>query len=234
MTEGLNLRNPPYLVYAPASGSSYYFRSIIPKDLVSHFGGLREFRISLKCAIKSRSLKTTKVLNKIVSIIYEEIRQGMKSLEIEDIKEILRTEIRKQILHSHHVFEGTNRWDDTGIEKSLDSIQKKETNLKDVLKSDLKSYQGEVDSKLEGILGSMDILAQKDSVDFKRLRNNFIDLYLLRHEWMRELVDKTGKTDDQFRRDAELKLRLELFPELSELSDSMLSEDNRELTEGVR
>ena len=84
MTEGLNLRNPPYLVYAPASGSSYYFRSIIPKDLVSHFGGLREFRISLKCAIKSRSLKTTKVLNKIVSIIYEEIRQGMKSLEIED------------------------------------------------------------------------------------------------------------------------------------------------------
>jgi integrase len=158
----------------------------------------------------------------------------MKSLEIEDIKEILRTEIRKQILHSHHVFEGTNRWDDTGIEKSLDSIQKKETNLKDVLKSDLKSYQGEVDSKLEGILGSMDILAQKDSVDFKRLRNNFIDLYLLRHEWMRELVDKTGKTDDQFRRDAELKLGLELFPELSELSDSMLSEDNRELTEGVR
>ena len=123
MTEGLNLRNPPYLVYAPASGSSYYFRSVIPKDLVSHFGGLREFRISLKCAIKSRSLKTTKVLNKIVSIIYEEIRQGMKSLEIEDIKEILRTEIRKQILHSHHVFEGTNRWDDTGIEKSLDSIQ---------------------------------------------------------------------------------------------------------------
>ena len=158
----------------------------------------------------------------------------MKSLDIDDIKEILRIEIRKQILFTHHIFEGTNRWSESGIENSLKSVRLKESNLKETLESDLTTYQGEVDSKLEGILGSMDILAQKDSVDFKRLRNNFIDLYLLRHEWMRELVDKTGKTDDQFRRDAELKLGLELFPELSELSDSMLSEDNRELTEGVR
>ena len=36
----------------------------------------------------------------------------MKSLEIEDIKEILRIEIRKQILHAHHVDLGTNKWDD--------------------------------------------------------------------------------------------------------------------------
>ena len=186
--------NRPCLLYTPNSGNSYFFRSRIPKDLVDHFGGLREFRISLKCAIKSRSLKTTKVLNRIVSTIYEEIRQGMKSLEIEDIKEILRTEIRKQILHAHHVFEGTNRWDESGVQKSLDSIQKKKNKIKDVLKSELKSYQGEVDEKLKGILGSLDIRVEKDSVEFKRLRNHFIDLYLLRHEWMRELVDQTGKT----------------------------------------
>ena len=211
--------NRPCLLYTPNSGNSYFFRSRIPKDLVDHFGGLREFRISLKCAIKSRSLKTTKVLNRIVSTIYEEIRQGMKSLEIEDIKEILRTEIRKQILHAHHVFEGTNRWDESGVQKSLDSIQKKETNLKDVLKSDLKSYQVEVDEKLEGILGSLDIRVEKDSVGFKRLRKHFIDLYLLRHEWMRELVDQTSKTDDQFRRDAEVKLGMPLFPDMSWMTE---------------
>ena len=139
----------------------------------------------------------------------------MKSLEIEDIKEILRIEIRKQILHAHHVDLGTNKWDDSGVEKSLDSIQKKETNLKDVLKSDLKSYQREVDEKLEGILSSMDIRVEKDSVHYKRLRKNFIDLYLLRHEWMRELVNETGKKDDQFRRDAEVKLGMPLFPDMS-------------------
>ena len=58
------------------SGNTYYYRSRIPFDLIEHFGGVKQLRISLKCAIKSRSLKTTKVLNKIVSIIYEEIRQG--------------------------------------------------------------------------------------------------------------------------------------------------------------
>ena len=209
------LPNCGNLVYARKSGDTYYFRSFIPKDLIDHFGGLREFRLSLKCAIKSRSVKITRVLSKIVSKIYEEIRQGMKSLEIEDIKEILRIEIRKQILHAHHVDLGTNKWDDSGVEKSLDSIQKKETNIKDVLKSDLKSYQREVDEKLEGILSSMDIRVEKDSVDYKTLRNHFIDLYLLRHDWMRELVEKTGKTDDQFRRDAEVKLGMPLFPDMS-------------------
>ena len=211
--------NRPCLLYTANSGNSYFFRSRIPKDLVDHFGGLREFRLSLKCAIKSRSVKITRVLSKIVSKIYEEIRQGMKSLEIEDIKEILRIEIRKQILHAHHVDLGTNKWDDSGVEKSLDSIQKKETNLKDVLKSDLKSYQREVDEKLEGILSSMDIRVEKDSVDYKRLRKNFIDLYLLRHEWMREMVNETGKKDDQFRRDAEVEIGMPLFPDVSWMTE---------------
>ena len=130
----------------------------------------------------------------------------------------------------------------------MDSIQKKETNLKDVLKSDLKSYQVEVDEKLEGILGSLDISVEKDSVDFKRLRNHFIDLYLLRHEWMRELVDQTGKTDDQFRRDAEVKLGMPLFPDVSwtpedapkfptnpeDLSKSTTNEGNRDTSPEVK
>ena len=78
----------------------------------------------------------------------------MKSLDIDDIKEILRVEIRKQILHTHHLFEGTNKWSESGVENSLKSVQLKESNLKETLDSNLKNYQGEVDSKLEGILTS--------------------------------------------------------------------------------
>ena len=62
--------NHPCLLFTPNSGNTFYFRSKIPKDLVEHFGGMREFRISLKCAIKSRSLRTVKVLSKKVSLIY--------------------------------------------------------------------------------------------------------------------------------------------------------------------
>ena len=90
-------------------------------------------RISLKCAIKSRSIRTCKILDKIVSRIFDEIRQGMESLDIDDIKEILRIEIRKQILHTHHMFEGTNRWSDTGVEKSLESVRLQESNLKETI-----------------------------------------------------------------------------------------------------
>jgi len=204
------------------SGNTYYYRSRIPFDLIEHFGGLKEFRISLKCAIKLRSIRTTKILDKKVSGIYEEIRQGMKSLEIDDIKEILRIEIRKQILHAHHVDLGTNKWSDSGIEKSLGTAEKKDSNLREILKDDLKSYLKQVDSKMEGILESMSIKIEKESIGFKRLREHFIDLYLMRYEWIRELVLKTGKSDDDFRKDFDSKFGLDLFPDMNgSLSNSV-------------
>lgn len=204
------------------SGNTYNYRSRIPFDLIEHFGGLKEFRISLKCAIKSRSIRTTKILDKKVSGIYEEIRQGMKSLEIDDIKEILRIEIRKQILHAHHVDLGTNKWSDSGIEKSLGTAEKKDSNLREILKDDLKSYLKQVDSKMEGILESMSIKIEKESIGFKRLREHFIDLYLMRYEWIRELVLKTGKSDDDFRKDFDSKFGLDLFPDMNgSLSNSV-------------
>ena len=70
------------LLTFPNSGSTYYYRRKIPTDLIEHFGRLKEFRISLKCAIKSRSIRTSKILDKKVSQIFDEIRQGMKSLDI--------------------------------------------------------------------------------------------------------------------------------------------------------
>ena len=218
--------NSHKLICSPNSGETYYFRSYIPKDLIEYFDGVRQFRVSLKCAIKSRSIRITKILDVKVSSLFEEIRIGMKSLDIEQIKGILRIEIRKQILHSHRVREGTNRWDDDGIKRSLDSIQKKETILKDRLKSDSKSYKNEVESKLEEILKSLDIHVEKNSLEFQKLRNNFIDLSLLRHDWMRELVNQTGKTDDDFRKSAQQKIGMDLFPVLQEPPSSLVSITN--------
>jgi len=212
--------NSHKLICSPNSGDTYYFRTYIPSDLIEYFDGVRQFRVSLKCAIKSRSLRITKVLDVKVSSLFEEIRIGMKSLDIEQIKEILRIEIRKQILHSHRVREGTNRWSDDAIKSSLESIQKKEISLKDRLKSDSKSYKDEVDSKLEGILQSLDIHVEKNSLEFQKLRNNFIDLYLIRHDWMKELVNQTGKTDDDFKKSAQQIISMDLFPELQEKNSS--------------
>ena len=53
--------------------------------------------------------------------IFSEIREGMKSLTIEDIKEILRIEVRKQIEHSKHVFLRTNKHNEISKLESLKS-----------------------------------------------------------------------------------------------------------------
>ena len=45
--------NSPHLLSLPKSGNTFYFRGYIPADLIEHFEGVKEFRISLKCAIKS-------------------------------------------------------------------------------------------------------------------------------------------------------------------------------------
>ena len=207
------------LITFPNSGNSYYFRSRIPTDLVEHFGGLTEFRLCLKCAIKSRAIRTTKKLDQTVLGLYEKIREGMKSLDIEDIKEILKIEIRKQILHAHHVYEGTVRWNEEGVENSLESVRLQESNLKETLKTDSRTYQKEVDQKLEGILKSLDIEVDRDSINFKKLRNKFIDLYLLRYDWMKDLLGESGKTDADFKLHAQQKLRIVLFPELTNPSE---------------
>ena len=44
----------------------------------------------------------------------------MKKLTLEDVKEILRVEVRKSILHSKQVHLGTNKYDPEKVEDSLE------------------------------------------------------------------------------------------------------------------
>ena len=140
----------------------------------------------------------------------------MKKLTLEDVKEILRVEVRKSILHSHHVNLGTNKYDPEKLEDSLKSVSSREDKMKQSLKDDLKSYEGMLDEKLEKILNSLDIEYENTSVNYRQLRRYFIDLYLLRFNFMRSLINETGRTDDDFRREVEEKLKVELFSELKE------------------
>ena len=39
--------NSSHLLSLPKSGDTFYFRKYIPADLIEHFGGVKEFRISL-------------------------------------------------------------------------------------------------------------------------------------------------------------------------------------------
>ncbi len=199
------------------SNLKYLFRAKIPKDLIPHFGGRRQFRISLKNVISSDSLRVSLSLRTKLEEIYNEVRDGMKSLNLEDIKIILRIEVRKQIEHSKHVFHGTNKWSEVSKLESLKSVTSKETQLKQSLSEDLKEYEKGVDAKLKSILESLDIEIDMKSNNYKQLRMGFIDLYLLRYDWMKSLINDTGKDENDFRREVDEKLKMNLFGEIKKI-----------------
>ncbi len=138
----------------------------------------------------------------------------MKNLTLEDIKEILRIEVRKSILYSHQVNEETNKHSERGVLKGVEYVLDLEQKLQEKVSNNLGEYRNEVEVKLEGILKSLGITVDKGSVDFKKLRNRFIDLYLMRTSWIKDLVNSSGRSDDDFKREVDEKLNMNLFPEL--------------------
>ena len=131
------------------SESSFLFRSIIPKDLVEYFNGRTRFHVSLKNVTNKETNFVSLFLKSLVKNLYNEIRMG-KTLSLEDVKEILKVEVRKSILHSHRVHLGTNKYDPEKVEDSLKSVSSREEKMKQKLKDDLKTYEGILDDKYSG------------------------------------------------------------------------------------
>ena len=153
------------------SSIHFHFRSIIPVDLISYFNETRVFQISLIGVRNGETLLLSLRLKSIVQQLYSDIRFGMKKLTLEDIKEILRIEVRKSILYSHQVSEESDKHSERGSHKSIGYVLDLETQLKQRIESNLGEYRKDIELKLEKILTSLDIKVDKGSVDFKKLRN---------------------------------------------------------------
>ena len=197
------------------SSIHFHFRSIIPKDLISYFNEKTVFQISLIGVRNGESLLLSLRLNRIVIQLYSDIRSGMKNLTLEDIKEILRIEVRKSILHSGHVSGGHNEiYDSMRKIESREKIYSREINIRKSLLTNSNEVKESVDKKLQTILESLEITLDKQSLNYKKLRSSFIDLYLLRFKWIKDMMDESGRTDEDFRREVDEKLDMNLFPEL--------------------
>jgi integrase len=172
--------------------------------------------LSLKYVINGDTKILCLKLKEITDKLFTEIREGMKTLSLDDIKEILRIEVKKQIKHTQHYYLGTNVFDEEQTIQSLEIVSTRETKLKEDLSGkNIKEYEKELDKKLDGILSSLDIEIETNSINYKNLRRQFIQLYLLRFDWIRTLIKETGKFDeDTFRREVDTKLGLGLFPDL--------------------
>ncbi|MDP6465995.1 MAG: hypothetical protein QGH65_19150, partial [SAR324 cluster bacterium] len=76
----------------------------------------------------------------------------MKEITLEDIKNILRIEVRKSLLHIHHYEYGTNVYDDEKLKESISRVDKDEENLRERLKKDYKGTIGKIENEIDKIL----------------------------------------------------------------------------------
>lgn len=180
---------PQYLVKNP-SNSSFFFRTFIPLDIRDLFGGIKEFRVSLKCVSKIESKKICLHLNNRVETIYEQIRMG-KSLTIDEMKRILKKEIEKSKKHSSFFsYVGVDRSKERTKQEGLERLQREEIELKGRKKTD---FDDEVETLLKNE-GITDI--NRKSGTFRVFRENFIKIQNLKIKWKREIIN--GETNAEF------------------------------------
>ena len=102
------MSNQHHLVKGTKPYHYYFFRCILPKDLRSILGK-SQIRISLKNSDYCNSKIIAKSLYIVSKNLFDELRlDPMKNITIEDVKDILRIEVRKSLLHIHHYQYGTN------------------------------------------------------------------------------------------------------------------------------
>ena len=207
------MKNYPHIVRGKKPYQSFLFRCIVPKDLISVLGQV-EFRVSLGNSLYSHSKIISTNLYNLSQFIFREIRDGyMNDITLEDVKNILRVEVRKSLLHIHHYEYGTNVYDEKKLNDSISRIDKGEEKLRDRLE---KNYRGTVElieQEIDKILITQNLKPNKKNVEYKGLVRRWIDLKLIRQYWKRDLLNESGKTDEDFRNEIEDKWKLGLFGE---------------------
>ena len=134
------MRTYPHIVRGKKPYQQYQFRCIIPKDLISVLGQ-NEFRVSLGSSLHSHSKIISTNLYNLSQFIFREVREGyMQNITLEDVKNILRVEVRKSLLHIHHYHYGTNVFSKDKLKYSISRIEENEAKLRDRLENDCLLY----------------------------------------------------------------------------------------------
>ena len=81
----------PHLIPRKSGKKTYFhFRSKIPIDLIPTLSSRKEFQISLKNVSNKETLLVSVSLQTFTKQLFNDIRKGMKTLTLEDVKEILK------------------------------------------------------------------------------------------------------------------------------------------------
>ena len=211
------MMNQHYICRGKKPYQQYQFRCIIPKDLEDRFS-TREFRVSLRSSLYSQCKVISTNLYNISQHLFREFRQGkMKDITLEDVKNILRIEVRKSLLHIHHYELGTNVFSKDKLNESISKTIKEEERLRDRLEKDYKGTIELIEREVNKILITQDIEPDNKSIEYKGLVRRWIELKLMRQDWKRDLLNETGKNDEDFKNEIEEKWKLSLWDNVDDV-----------------
>ena len=209
--------NQHYICRGKKPYQQYQFRCIIPKDLEDRFSK-REFRVSLRSSLYSHCKIISTNLHNISQHLFREFRQGkMKDITLDDVKDILRIEVRKSLLHIHHYELGTNVFSKEKLNESISKTIKEEERLRDRLEKDYKETVELIEREVDKILITQDIEPDNKSIEYKGLVRRWIELKLMRQDWKRDLLNETGKNDEDFKNEIEEKWKLSLWDNVDDV-----------------
>jgi len=201
----------PHIIRTRKPYQSFLFRCIIPKDLISVFRQV-EFRVSLGNSMYSHSKIISTNLYNLCQFIFREVREGnMHDITLEDVKNILRIEVRKSLLHIHHYQYGTNVFSKDKLNDSISRSMKEEERLRGRLEKDYKGTIDLIEREIDKILITQNLEPNKRNVEYKGLVRRWIELKLMRQDWKRDLLNDSGKTDEEFQNELETKWKLGLW-----------------------
>ena len=211
------MMNQHYICRGKKPYQQYQFRCIIPKDLEDRFS-TREFRVSLRSSLYSHCKIISTNLHNISQHLFREFRQGkMKDITLDDVKDILRIEVRKSLLHIHHYELGTNVFSKDKLNESISKTIKEEERLRDRLEKDYKETVELIEREVDKILITQDIEPDNKSIEYKGLVRRWIELKLMRQDWKRDLLNETGKNDEDFKNEIEEKWKLSLWDDVDDV-----------------
>jgi integrase len=220
------MSNRNYLARGTKPYQYYYFHCIIPKDLRGILG-TSIIRISLKNSDYCYSKIVANSLYIVAQNIFEELRMGKKkNVTSEDVKDILRIELRKSLLHIRHYQYGTNVFDEGKLSKSIIQADKEEERLRDTLQKDYRGTVELIEKEIDKILISQNLQPDKQNIEYKGLVQRWIELKLKRQDWKKDLLNKSGKNDEDFRKEIEKVWNIELNGKSKELQPSIITEES--------
>ncbi len=102
----MSAKNPSFIV-SNGAGSSYFFRSTIPRDLRQILHETRELRISLRTGIKKEARQLARILKFRLDDIFEDIRCGNISTScVKSIKNQLKLCIHEHRMQEYQMIRG--------------------------------------------------------------------------------------------------------------------------------